>query len=63
MAVMMTQVVGFLPPTWEVWIEFLAPGVTLDPEPGVGRDLGSEPVDGCFLSVCLPLKLKREKKE
>lgn len=53
MAVMMTQVVGFLPPTWEVWIEFLAPGVTLDPEPGVGRDLGSEPVDGCFLSVYL----------
>lgn len=38
---MTTEVIGFLPPLWKIWIEFLALIYH--------RHLGSEPVDRCYL--------------
>lgn len=59
----MAPAVGFLPPTWEPWIDFLALGTKPSPDlakfrprPNPGRHLGSEPVDNNSLS---PLKYKQ----
>lgn len=41
----MTQVAGFLTPTWETWIAFLAPGLGLTSSCYCGH-LGSKP--GCL---------------
>lgn len=45
-----TQILGSLPPTWETWMEILAPGFNLA-RPVHCRHLGSEPVN-TNLSVC-----------
>lgn len=41
----MTQVAGFLTPTWETWIAFLAPGLGLTSSCYCGH-MGSKP--GCL---------------
>lgn len=54
---MMGHVARSLPPTWEDWIEFLSPSLSLAQAWLLG-DLVSEPMDGrlsllVLLSVCL----------
>lgn len=45
---MMTQIIEFLPLTWETWIDFLAPRLSLGPAPATAGIL----VEGSTVCFC-----------
>lgn len=47
-AAVMASMIGFLPPKWETWVEFLDPNFS----PGHCKHLGSEPEDGRKRYLC-----------